>query len=477
VHSELYKTNSNDTLYVPLTIHITGNDDGSGRINPIFVLNSLCQLNRDFEPTLLQFFMEGDWNYIDSSVWHNHQTILEGTDMMNANNRANTVNSYFPNSAAGNAGYNLPHADGVATRILSTGLNDHTWTHEIGHNLSVQHPFLGWEGGVSYDGSVSHSYNDPAPTTVTYDYTLFKDTLILDTLIIDTAFVELMDGSNCDVASDGFCDTPPDYLSFRWPCNNDSMSQIPQRDPNGVQFQSDGRYFMSYSFDECQSKFSQEQVDAMRANLVHEKPGHLLVNQNPDRDLITQNVNGTFPINGEVVDFENVQLQWDPVPGATHYLLELNRFPNFTYSFLVEQVMLTDTFYNVSADLFVGIPYFWRVRPFNQSYACTSFNSGDNFMTGATTSVPVINEVQYLELIPNPAGQGNDVLLSWVASDAFDADVRIVDVTGRVIHRQPMAFLKGQHQQAINTIGLSQGLYFVQINSPLGQLTKKLIIQ
>ena len=114
----------------------------------------------------------------------------------------------------------------------------------MGHNLSIQHPFLGWEGNT-------FDYSLPTPTEVYYDYTYFQDTLILDTLIIDTAFVELMDGSNCTFAADGFCDTPPDYLSNRWQCKPDSQSIILQKDPNGVDFYSDGINFMSYAFNVC----------------------------------------------------------------------------------------------------------------------------------------------------------------------------------------------------------------------------------
>mgnify|MGYP000043822657 FL=1 len=84
------------------------------------------------------------------------------------------------------------------------------------------------------------TFSEPAPETVLYNYTLFKDSLILDTLIIDTAYVEKVDGSNCEYAADGFCDTPPDYLAYRWTCNQSTGTSFgTMLDPNGESFKSD----------------------------------------------------------------------------------------------------------------------------------------------------------------------------------------------------------------------------------------------
>jgi len=119
------------------------------------------------------------------------------------------------------------------------------------------------------------NYNEPAPEKVTYDYTYFQDTLILDTLIVDTTYVEKIDGSNCTFAADGFCDTKPDYIASRWNCDENSNGFTEQTDPNGEKFYSDGSLFMSYALDNCSNRFTEDQIAAMRANLIDEKPSYL----------------------------------------------------------------------------------------------------------------------------------------------------------------------------------------------------------
>ena len=76
--------------------------------------------------------------------------------------------------------------------------------------------------------------------------------------------VERVDGVNCDIAGDGFCDTPADYLNYRWNCNNQGLSNVTQTDPLGEKLKSDGSLIMSYSSDVCSYRFSEEQIAAMQ---------------------------------------------------------------------------------------------------------------------------------------------------------------------------------------------------------------------
>ena len=97
-----------------------------------------------------------------------------------------------------------------------------------------------WGPNLAYGPGV------PAPEFIlSSSVTWYQDTLVLDTTYIDTVWVEKMDGSNCHYAADGFCDTSPDYIDYRWPCNDNLESNVTQMDPNGETFQSDGSLFMS----------------------------------------------------------------------------------------------------------------------------------------------------------------------------------------------------------------------------------------
>lgn len=234
-----YSSRSGTTLYVPLKLHVVSTDDGVGSMPIEQLYKALCTLREDYLQADIEFFLQGEVDYIKDSDFFEHESVNFGAAKMQVYNEADAINCYIVKTAAGNCGYNIPYA-GVVVAINCLGSSDHTWAHEIGHNLALPHTFLGWEGGVSHDGSVAHNFDNPAPSTVTYNYTDFKDRPYPDTLIIDTAFVELVDRSNCNYAADGFCDTEPDYLALRWSCDAEGLSVVEQTDPNGDKFKSDG---------------------------------------------------------------------------------------------------------------------------------------------------------------------------------------------------------------------------------------------
>ncbi|HMQ49141.1 MAG TPA: T9SS type A sorting domain-containing protein [Saprospiraceae bacterium] len=464
---------STDTLLlVPLTIHIVGTDGGEGYFGVKNLLDALCTLNADYEPANIQFFIEGDIRYINNSSYYNHATVLEGAAMMFENNVPNTINTYFVADPAGNCGYNLPYA-GIAMRKSCSDATDHTWAHEVGHNLSLPHPFLGWEGGVSYDGSIPHNFNDPAPEVVLYDYTYFQDTLIMDTLIIDTAYVEKVDGSNCHFAADGFCDTHPDYLANRWNCNANSMSTTQQTDPNGEHFFSEGWWIMSYSDDACANSFSSEQIVAMRANLYEEKPEYLY-NQTLGELVAAAPAILEFPAAGELVQFDEVALSWQPVEGATHYLLQISRLNNFTAA-LTNDYLLTDNQTTVF-DLENERSYYWRVRAFNAYSFCTAFSAVEEFETSDVSATDALDNIHSIQVFPNPLAAGSSMTLVFDLPASLDVQAALFNSCGQLIEQQSFSLAPGIQRRTFNTPTLSTGVYCLKISSKQGLSVRRVVV-
>lgn len=435
---------SNTTLYVPLTIHLLGSDNGQGYFSVARLLDAFCTLNSDFEDANIRFYLEGDIRYLPNSFWNSHPSVLDGAEMMFENNVANTINCYFMSNPAGNCGYNLPYA-GIAIRKDCADESDHTWAHELGHALSLPHPFIGWENGGSY-GNPPHNYNNPAPPFVTYDYTYFKDTLIIDTLIIDTAYVELVDGSNCQIAADGFCDTSPDYLADRWQCNANSQSPTLQTDPLGVTFRSDGTLIMSYSDDACANRFSPEQIAAMRANLLDEKP-NLLYNQTSETPVagITSLVQ---PAEAEQTPFNQTMLQWLSVPNASHYLVQVSRLSAFPGNITLEFVV-TDTMIVLPA-LDINKTYYWRVRPFNRQFHCVEFTGHRSFVTAEVSSTPAISGVESIQLIPNLLTPGEHPALDIRSSKQIALQAALTAADGRVMQRLSLEVQPGVNRYQLD---------------------------
>ncbi len=451
-----YARGGDTTLYVPVTIHLVGTDEGGGHYRVPDMLDDFCQLNEDFALSNIQFFIEGEINVINNSSWYSHDSIYIGYEMMTTMNVPNTINCYYVSVAAGSGGYNLPSADGIALRHGNMGPGSHTWAHEIGHNLSVQHTFLGWEGNIYNPGQ-------PAPTEVYYNYTLFKPVFNPDTIIIDTAEVELVARTNCTIAADGFCDTTPDYLSGGFACNSSGESALEQIDPDGDTFNSDGKNFMSYANDVCNQYFTPEQTGAMRANLLNEKPGHLY-NQDPVRDPITMAPEGLSPIQGEPSDLNSTALIWSAVSGATAYHYEVNRLPNFNPTFSIAEGITSDTTFSITAgSLLEGLTYYWRVKPYNPGYTCTTVSAGESFVATDLINIEDPEGIGHLQVYPNilSAGQSANLYLETAQTEALN--IYLFNVSGQPLQDIYQGISTGLFSTEISTAGLSSGMYIIGI--------------
>ena len=443
---ESFRKGGDTTLYVAMTVHLLGTDEGAAYYSENTLLDAFCKLNESFAPAGIQFFLAGDVLYHNNSAYYRHATVLEGAEMMFTYNVPNTLNTYFVSDPAGNCGYNLPYA-GIANRISCSGADDITWAHEVGHWLSLPHPFFGLEGGINWDDTTPPNFADPAPERVTADYTFFQDILILDTLIIDTVFVERTDGSNCSFAADGFCDTNPDYLASRWNCNGAGVSAVVQHDPADVAFQSDGSLIMNYANDNCQNRFSPQQQEAMRAFLLARRANWL--SAAPALPPTTETANLTLPMDGGTVDSSEPLLSWEAVPQATAYLVQVSRLNSFppalTDNYLAgTNSLTTDT-------LLDNRTYFWRVRAFNGYHTCTAFSTRQSFITTApVVGTQTIGELTQWRIMPQPLMAGQDLRLEWEMSQPWQGRLEGYNQLGQPLWSQELQLQPGDNNTIIN---------------------------
>jgi hypothetical protein len=439
-------------LYVPVTIHLVGNNQGGG-YHPIDqAIRALCEMNKQYEPAHIQHYLfPGEpFVYHNNDSWYIHDW-QGGSEMINSTLLPDRLNLYIVNDPAGNCGYSWQ--DAIVMARSCSGAGNSTWAHEGGHHYSLPHPFYGWEG-KDWD------FTQPAP------------------LDWDGYQVEKMDGSNCYTSGDRFCDTRPDYLNYRWQCDTSIQSYVVQLDPNGTPFRSDASLIMGYSYDICSNRFTTEQIAAMRDNLNTEHIGYLQTTT-PGALIPDTPVNLVAPIDSAEVQYNNFTMQWDPIPNATFYNVQMSLLPNFAMS------LFNGTVYDAtSINIIKSIPnnrlIYWRVRAYSEWDLCHA-NPAATLQTGVfktrnLSATSELERVAEISLNPNPVMGGQPAVLNVNSNETLDVLFTINDAAGRLCSSQKMRMYAGDNQYDISTMNLNPGLYYVIIQTNRGTMVKRLAV-
>ena len=399
-----------NTLYLPIQFHIVGTDEGTGYFSSTEVFRLLCELNEFYTFSGMQFYIDNPFNYIAEDDDFSH-SFPDAVEMMDDHNVNDQVNVYIVESPGGNCGWYLGNVDGVAIAKSCAGNNSTTLAHELGHFFSLPHTFWGWEGRYDEENNLT----EPLPVNER----------------------EKVSGANCGDTGDGFCDTPPDYISYRWGCPFGTNLT----DPDGVQFKPDETYFMSYSSDQCQDKFSNEQMLAMRTDVIEERPD--MANY-PTPNIDAPGTTELFyPANGaNNVNADNVLFTWKNV-NADRYYLEVTQQGSVD---LVVNEWLTTTSY--LANLSSNRTYYWKVIALNTGNTCGTVKSG-SFQTGNAGTI-YANTVT----VQTPSCNGN-----------ADAGITL-SVSGGI---GPFNYAWSNGSTSNNISGLSAGIYEVTVTALDGE--------
>ena len=242
-------------------------------------------------------------------------------------------------------------------------------------------------------------------------------------------------------------------------------------------FVRDGSFFMSYANDACSNRFSQEQTDAMRANLTGPRAS-FLYNQNPPILIAPATPTLTSPINDEMVENTNtLVLSWEAVPNATGYVIDLDLIASNGSIFNFDYLETTETSIDVT-DLVSDKNWRWRVRAYSLNDGCTTYSDFATFTTGAfisnTKEIPGLSQ---MELLPIPQASGQDLLLNWTAEQSMPITMKVVNHTGQLIKTHTWESLAGYNQRQINTDGMAAGMYILLLENSLGINYKRFVLK
>lgn len=405
--------------YVALKMHVFGNSDSTGYLNPIAINSALAKLNREYRNMNLQFYFSGTSFslYPDTYFFNGLQTDTENENFHTTYGVSNAINVYIQGTVYNNGntvgGYSFvgPTAqpyNRMYLRAIQVD-NERTFIHEMGHYFTLRHTF-----------------NNAASTTVANRE-----------LVTRTAEVPPRLSANCSTAGDFLCDTHAD------PYGNGNGGNISANclytgtvtDANLDPFTPHIKNYMGYHTSCAPFAFSPGQVARIQ-------DGYMLVDSgfgfslNAPETVQPAPSNVTAVISGSVIT-----VSWsDNSTLETGYIIENATSPTGPFIAL-KGVGPNAT--SITTPVISGVTQYFRVKP---------SNSRENYGTtlGRTQFAGGIP----LAIAPNPVA---DVLT--ITSDAIFERAEVTNMAGQSV------MLKRGVSNSIDVSALRAGIYLLKCTS------------
>jgi len=280
---------------------------------------------------------------------------------------------------------------------------------------------------------------------------------------------ELVDGSNCRTAGDGFCDTPADpNLNSDEAIIRDCIYLGDQRDASGDLYMPNVNNLMSYAPPVCTNEFSIEQLALVR--LVHEFENSYILDNCvlPDFKALAKTTSEKFRFNDAIsidYEFENLGLQEEFDVPVFIYLSE-NR--NRQGSIIKKDTFLFSPFagnelisFNLNLPVVDSRKYYLTLSIDPNA----EFNEVDRFNNISTSQIEIDNSALESELIfPNPSS-GLFKLFLRDSKLTGELLISIYDTDGRLIKTIDSSKIEEEYVLEVDISDLREGLYFVEIYS------------
>ena len=429
-------------INIPVTIHIVRNSNGGGGFFETNAFLTICDLNNRMASAGMFFYLAGPVRFIDDDTYYNAPDFSPLFTMIDVENVPQTMNIYYTNLGQlglcgfafyPNSGPGGPQNDGaVVMSFACSQPTGTTLTHEVGHFFALPHTF---------DQTSSNPLSATSAERVTR--------------LVNEVAPRL--GANCATEGDGFCDTPADFIGTRWSCPTGQV----QFDVNGDRFRPDSSFYMSYSNDLCMSRFSTQQILAMRATLanLNAPRGYLLTTPMPAFAAINQAPAQVTPAINDTLPGNRVTFSWNSVPGATAYQIRV-----LLFNFAVIDTITADTFFVSNTRAIRQMrEHSWEVRAINGGNLCTPYGTRNTFFASNYVNTTSVNEKQWLDvnIYPNPTRAGAMLHLELPENKVITS-LALRDIQGKLVTEQINELQNNRLQLPAD---LSPGLYLLELQA------------
>jgi hypothetical protein len=448
------QTEDYPVINIPVTIHIVRSSAGAGGFLESSAYATICDLNNRMASSGMFFYVPAQVQFINEDDYYSANNYGPLFDMIDIHNVPRTMNVYYTNlanmSLCGFAFYpnsgpgGFQNNGAVVMSFACSQPNGTTLTHEVGHFFSLPHTFDRTSTNPTGNNAelVTRNTNEPFPRL----------------------------SANCNTAGDGFCDTPADFIGSRWSC----PTSLQQLDLNGDTFDPDSSYYMSYSSDVCMSRFSTQQILAMRGTLasLSASRGYLLTTPMPNYPVLNTGPATLYPSTSDTVVPETLVFRWMSIPGATLY-----RIRAYVLNFKVIDTLTADTSYAVyGRTIRPNREHSWEVQALNPAELCAPFSPRVTFRSGAAnTASSVLDETSTaIKVYPNFNRTGGTLTIAGLQNQV-QGQLYIINTQGQRVYQ--ISLTGADEKMDLELPPLAEGLYYVLINFPNQQFREKLIIQ
>ncbi len=452
--------------YIPVTFHLVAATNGTGRVTEEAVLSQLANLNVQFADQEIIYYIDR-FNYFNNDAVYNTPASTAARFQMRLQKDNNSINVYITNMADSGSGgpgvtlaYYDPSEDWIVSRKNQIGGGSSTLAHELGHFFSLAHPHAGWDCNP-------------------YTMAVYGNPVVLNsTLPCDggggSMLIELHNRSNCNTAGDRICDTPEDFNLGLFHQNGCAQNNTIM-DKNGEVIKPMVNNFMGYYRDCSSYEFTPTQKNLMNTDYFTGQRLYIRTGYVPNTTPVTESVTYINYIGGEETPgASNIMLDWEDVPGATHYLIVYDRFSSFTFN--PQKAIVTASQFTIDGPLTTGILYHWRVWPYNESQTGAGYSPTQNFRVGTGVGINEIVEIQEYAITPNPSSGFSTPVMTFSSTITFDAHLGISNLSGKTLASSRITIPAGMSQQSLPTSGFPAGIYIVTLHTPRGRLVERLLI-
>ncbi len=447
---------NNELITIPVKVYLIGDNEGKNRYDIQNLLLQFCELNELYQQIGFYFYLLPDVDFINDSryIRTDGTTFLDDDnidrffgDMMYNYYHYGAMNVYytlgtglcgmgpFPSWASryeGRTGLLMEASKGCA----SAGKK--TLAHEIGHHFDLLHPHQGWDtGNATYSEYVSR-----------------------------VAGIR-----NCTTAGDGFCDTPADIQDFTCPYTGNA------KDLRGDRYVPDVSLIMSYHADECQTKFSDEQIAHMRKVMLTDT-GRVVYTHDQISDFSTVPTTTLIsPVNlAEVVSNTNTTFTWEAVPNADAYFVTFTNVSGAT----IDQAIVKgkNSYTTILPSEYNGRTFKWLVTPVRFNQPCATPSESNRFKVVSTSTGIANKESIEFTIYPNPLiGERNvTIQMQGKWTNKKEVALKLISLNGQVVQELMVPLMSNQLNLKLDD-NFSSGVYFIHFQTDEGNYQSKLIIQ